>query len=70
MKFLQKKYYEPIKTIIDVDQYFYPEILYKMVIVNAPWTVKALWAVVSPWLDDILKAKVWTTRHHACMHHR
>ncbi len=29
-----------------------------MVIVNAPWTVKALWAIVSPWLDDILKAKV------------
>jgi len=48
----------PVKETIDLSQYFYPECLWKMFIINAPWIFSALWRVVSPWLDPVTKTKI------------
>jgi len=47
-KHMTKSFYGPLKQLIDIDQFFYPETLHRMFIVNAPFIVRALWAIVSP----------------------
>jgi hypothetical protein len=47
-------------TAVAIDQHYYPETLYKMFIVNAPWIFRALWKIVSPWIDP-------QTRERICM---
>jgi len=57
MKHTSKKFYGPLKQFIALDQDKYPETLYCMVILNAPWIFKALWAIASPWLDPITRQR-------------
>jgi len=58
MKHITKPFYGPLKGLIDVDQYFYPETLYRLIVVNAPFLVQALWAIMKPWLDPITQSKI------------
>lgn len=58
MKHMGSNFTTPMKAAINIDQEYYPEMLVKMFIVNAPWVVKALWKMVSPWIDPITKEKV------------
>jgi hypothetical protein len=53
-----KEFYGPMKQIIDIDQYFYPDTLWRMFIVNAPFVFRALWAIVSPMLDPVTRTKI------------
>lgn len=46
------------KATVDIDQHFYPERLHQAYFINSPWIFKGLWAVISPWLDPVTKAKV------------
>jgi hypothetical protein len=57
-KHIGKKFTEPMKTVIGVDQNFYPETLFLMFIVNASWLFKTLWAVISPWIDPLTKERI------------
>lgn len=44
--------------MVDIDQNFYPETLYKMFVINAPFVFKAMWKLVSPWLDPITLQRI------------
>ncbi len=41
-----------------IDSTFYPERLGYMLIINAPWIFKPLWAMVKPWLDPNTVSKI------------
>lgn len=58
MKHMGSNFTAPMKAAIAIDQEYYPEMLVKMFIVNAPWVVKALWKMVSPWIDPITREKI------------
>ena len=55
------KFTEPARALMDIDQWFYPESMQKMYIVNAPWVFKMIWKVVRPWLHPITQEKI-----HVC----
>jgi len=44
--------------MIHVDQFYYPETLYTMFIVNAGLMVKTGWAIAGPFLDPITKSNI------------
>jgi len=58
MSHFSKKFYEPIKRLVNIDQSKYPETLHKMFIVNYPFLFKAVWTIVSPWIDPITKSRI------------
>lgn len=58
LNIMREKLYGPIKELLHIDQFYYPETLHTMVICNAPWLFKAVWAIVSPWIDPITKSKI------------
>ena len=51
-------YVSTFKRIVDIGPANYPEVTYKVIIVNAPAAVTAIWAVVSAFLPANTKAKV------------
>jgi hypothetical protein len=58
-----KKFYGPIKDLIDIDQTKYPETLHKMYVVNASFVCKAIWAIASPWIDATTKSRIkWCSK--------
>jgi len=57
-KHMSSTFTTPLKMLVDIDQYFYPETLHKMIVVNAPFIVKALWSIVRPWLDPITQDRI------------
>jgi len=54
--------YSFLNGVADIDQNYYPEVLGKMYIINAPWTFKAAWAVIRPWLNEGTRAKIEIVR--------
>jgi len=52
------KFYGPMKQLINIDQFFYPETLHVMVITNSSWVFKALWKICSPWIDPLTKQRI------------
>jgi hypothetical protein len=58
MSHLSSKFRAPMSQFIHIDQDFYPETLFVMVIINAGFLVKAAWAIVSPLLDPITKQNI------------
>jgi len=61
MSHASSKFTGPARSVMDIDQWFYPESLQKMYVVNAPWIFKTIWAVVKPWLHPITQTKI-----HVC----
>ena len=51
-------YVKTFKRIVDIGPANYPEVTYKVIIVNAPAAVTAIWAVVSAFLPARTKEKV------------
>ncbi|KAH8061295.1 hypothetical protein JL721_8962 [Aureococcus anophagefferens] len=37
---------------------YYPETLWKMFLVNAPWSVRSVYAMISPMIHEVTKAKI------------
>jgi hypothetical protein len=58
MSHLSNKFREPMKRIVHIDQNYYPETLFCMIIVNASWIIKAAWEIISPLLDPLTKERI------------
>lgn len=52
------RYISYIKKLVAVVQGQYPERLAKVLVINAPVTFRAVWAIIKPWLDVETAAKV------------
>lgn len=63
-KHMGKAFYEPVKQMINIDQHFYPESLYKMVIANAPWVFRAAWTMVKPFIHPLTKERIKMGNEH------
>jgi len=59
-KIVSKQVYDFIKIIVQIGQDYYPEILSRIYIVNAPLLFSGIWAIVKPWIDERTKAKITT----------
>ena len=46
------------KATLRVDQNYHPERLHKFYLINSPWIFQGIWAIVSPWIDPVTRAKV------------
>eukprot|EP01083_Nonionella_stella_P073630 199296_1 len=57
-----KKFYDKLKEIIHIDQYYYPESLFRLYIINAPAVFKILWSVVKAWLHPITRERISVCR--------
>lgn len=57
-KVFDSKFKEFLKFITVISQDYYPEILGKMFIVNAPFLFKGIWAIIKVWLDQKTKSKI------------
>lgn len=55
---MNKKFTNAAKSLIDFDQWFYPEGLEKMYLVNVPIAFRALWSIVNPWINSKTKSKI------------
>lgn len=58
MSHFGQNFREPIKQVLNIDQNMYPETLHVMVIVNYSLVFKAIWKIVSPWIDPLTKARI------------
>ena len=45
------------KTLV-IDQNYYPEMLHKMFIINAPLSFRGVWALVQPFIDPVTSRKI------------
>lgn len=61
-KHASKKFFGQIKSTIDIDQFFYPESLVHLFIINAPFIFKTLWSIVKGWLDPITAQRISVIR--------
>ena len=43
---------------MSIGNLYFPESLYKMYLVNAPFIFTAIWNIISPWIHPITKAKI------------
>lgn len=57
-KFWHAKYVSYIHGLVDIAQNQYPERLRRVLMVNAPFIFKGVWAIIRPWLDPKTAAKV------------
>ena len=46
-----------LKSYTELSQNYYPEMLNKLVIINAPFVFKTVWAVVKYWVDKKTRSK-------------
>ncbi|KAI8920099.1 CRAL-TRIO domain-containing protein [Powellomyces hirtus] len=49
---------EVVRFLSDCMQNFYPESLGQALVVNAPWVFNGCWAIIKPWLDPVVAAKI------------
>ncbi|SPQ98741.1 unnamed protein product (mitochondrion) [Plasmodiophora brassicae] len=54
--------YAYIKGCAEIDQSYYPEILSRMFIVNAPAVFSVVWKMIKPWLDEKTQSKISISR--------
>lgn len=64
MSHLGSKFTAPMKSFIKIDQEYYPESLYQMVVTNAGWVVKSLWVIISPFIDPITSQRIKFGQSH------
>jgi len=57
-KHMSKKFYAPIKKLIETDQNSYPETLHCLIVMNSSWVLRALWKIASPWIDPVTKSNI------------
>jgi len=47
-----------VKQVADIAQNYYPELLGRMFIINAPWLFSSVWNMVKPLLDEVTVKKI------------
>lgn len=47
-----------VKYASKIAQDYYPEIMGKMLVINAPMTFTAIWAIIKGWLDEKTRRKI------------
>ena len=52
------KFRGPMKEVLDQLQFYYPEVVKKLYIVNAPMLFRMLWKIVKPWLHPVTVASI------------
>lgn len=52
------KMMEHAKTLVAIDNVCYPEILGKMIVINAPWLAVSTYSIVKTWLDPRTQSKI------------
>lgn len=55
---MTKELYHIVKYNAKLSTDYFPETLYKMYIINAPFFFTAVWKIVSAWLDEATRKKV------------
>lgn len=58
MKMMSGQVYDFVKLASNIGQDYYPEILGKMYIVNAPMLFSGIWAIIKPWIDEKTRNKI------------
>jgi hypothetical protein len=53
-----KSMLDHVKGLVAIDNCCYPEILGKMLVINAPWLTVGLWNLIKGWLDPCTQAKI------------
>eukprot|EP00899_Mesostigma_viride_P008693 jgi/Mesvir1/17825/Mv12919-RA.1 len=53
-----------LRTIMQVDADNYPEHLFRLFIINAPFTFKGVWSIIRPWLDERTATKIQVFTHN------
>ena len=51
-----------LKSLSDLDQAYYPEILHRLFVVNAPYIFTSLWSMVKLWLDERVLKKIFVLK--------
>lgn len=46
------------KAVLGIDAHYYPERLKRFFLINANWMFRGIWAMVSPWLDEVTRGKI------------
>lgn len=64
MSMLGGKYRGTLQHMIHIDQHYFPESLHRMVIVNAPFMFKMMWAIVRPFLHPLTQARIVMGNDH------
>src|SRR4051812_41303210 len=64
MSHMGSKFTTPMKSFIQIDQEYYPESLFQMVVTNAGFIVRSLWALVSPFIDPLTKERIKFGEQH------
>lgn len=57
-KHLSSSFRGHLKAMIDIDQFFYPESLTTLYIINAPFVFRAMWTIVKAFLHPLTKKKI------------
>lgn len=62
MKLATRTAYSFLKGMADLDNVHYPERLGAIVVINAPYMLAFVWKIVSTWLDERTKQKIFIKR--------
>jgi len=49
---------DQIRAIFHVAEYYYPETLWKMFLINAPWVFRSIWMVIQPLIHEKTRVKI------------
>jgi hypothetical protein len=58
MKFVFGNTKKFLKITTEIAQNYYPEILGEMIIINAPFSFKAVWAIAKSFIDEKTRKKI------------
>jgi hypothetical protein len=58
MHHCSSKMMDHVKMLVNIDNCCYPELLGKMLVINAPWLAVTTWEIVRRWLDPRTQAKI------------
>jgi hypothetical protein len=64
LKHVSDKFRGPMGAIVHIDQHYYPESLYKMIIINAPWVFRVVWSFVQPRLHKVTQERIKMGEEH------
>lgn len=58
MQHVSQRLLDHVKNLVQIDNVCYPELLGKMLIINAPWLAVSTWGLVKGWLDERTQNKI------------
>ena len=57
--------YQYLKFFQNLIQYYYPDSVGQMLILNAPWIFSGCWAIIKPWIDPAMESKIHFIKNEA-----